>query len=131
MGNKARIIIVDDNLYFREGMKLFIEMEGIGEVIAEAENGMQFLDLLVKLQPDLVLMDMEMPTMGGIEATRRALAMRPDLKILAVTMFNDTTNYMGMLDAGAKGLIIKTVGILELKNAIKTAINPGNALTNS
>ncbi|MFA5973300.1 MAG: response regulator transcription factor [Lentimicrobiaceae bacterium] len=123
MGNKARIIIVDDNCYFREGMKLLIEMEGIGVVIAEAENGKEFLDLLVKLQPDLVLMDMEMPMMGGIEATRRALAMRPELKILAVTMFNDTANYTGMLDAGAKGLVIKSAGITGLKNAIKTTID--------
>lgn len=123
MEDKARIIIVDDNLYFREGMKLLIEMEGIGDVIAEAENGQEFLDLLVKLQPDLVLMDIEMPMMGGIEATEKALEIKPDLKILAITMFNDTNNYTKMLNAGAKGLVIKTLGITELKNAIKTTIN--------
>jgi DNA-binding NarL/FixJ family response regulator len=122
MEDKARIIIVDDNLYFREGMKLLIEMEGIGEVIAEAENGIEFLDLLVKLQPDLVLMDIEMPLMDGIEATQKALSIRPDLKILAITMFNDTDNYTGMLNAGAKGIVIKTVGISELKKAITTTI---------
>ena len=123
MENKPRIIIVDDNLYFREGMKLFIEMDGIGEVIAEAENGREFLDLLVKLQPDLVLMDIEMPMMGGIEATEKALEIKPDLKILAITMFNDTDNYTKMLNAGAKGIVIKTLGFKELKNAIKTTIN--------
>jgi DNA-binding NarL/FixJ family response regulator len=123
MEDKARIIIVDDNLYFREGMKLLIEMEGIGDVIAEADNGQEFLDLLVKLQPDLVLMDIEMPMMGGIEATEKALEIKPDLKILAITMFNDTNNYTKMLNAGAKGLVIKTLGITELKNAIKTTIN--------
>ena len=123
MEAKARIIIVDDNLYFREGMKLLIELEGIGEVIAEAENGREFLDLLVKLKPDLVLMDIEMPLMGGIEATQRALAIRPGLKILAITMFNDNDNYTGILNAGAKGLVIKTVGISELKSAINATIN--------
>jgi DNA-binding NarL/FixJ family response regulator len=122
MRNKARIIIVDDNLYYREGMKLLIEMEGIGEVIAEADNGQEFLDLLVKLQPDLVLMDIEMPMMGGIEATEKALEIKPDLKILAITMFNDTDNNTKMLNAGAKGIVIKTVGITELKNAINTTI---------
>lgn len=122
MENKARIIIVDDNLYFREGMKLLIEMDGIGEVIAEAENGQEFLDLLVKLRPDLVLMDIEMPLMGGLEATQKALAIKPDLKILAITMFNDTDSYTGMLNAGAKGIVIKTVGISELKKAITTTI---------
>lgn len=122
MENIARIIIVDDNLYYREGMRFLIELEEMGKVIAEAENGQVFLDLLVNLHPDLVLMDIEMPLMGGIEATQRALAIRPDLNILAITMFSNSDNYSGMLNAGAKGIVIKTVGLTELKNAIKTAI---------
>ncbi len=64
MKKKAKIIIVDDYPLFREGIKLLIEMEGIGEVIAEAENGQVFLDLLTEHTPDLVIMDIEMPVMN-------------------------------------------------------------------
>ena len=123
MGSNAKIIIVDDYPLFREGMKLFIEMEGLGQVIAEAENGQVFLDLLKELTPDLVLMDIDMPIMGGIEATQKALAIRPDLKILAITMFNDTDNNTGMLNAGAKDLVLKTAGISELERVIKKSFN--------
>jgi DNA-binding NarL/FixJ family response regulator len=122
MNSDTKIIIVDDHPLFREGMKLLIEVEGMGEVIAEAENGRIFLDLLEKLHPDLVLMDIQMPVMGGLEATRKALAMMPDLKILALTMLNRKDNYTEMINAGAMGFVLKTSGKQELEKAIKTLI---------
>ena len=66
-----KIIIVDDHSLFREGIKLLIENENLGTVIAEAENGQVFLDLLENLNPDLVIMDIEMPIMGGLEAIKK------------------------------------------------------------
>lgn len=120
MHSKTRIIIVDDHSLFREGMKLLIEMEGMGHVVAEAENGKIFLELLVNLQPDLVLMDIEMPVMDGLEACTKALEIMPDLKILALTMLNEKDNYTGMINAGAKGFVLKTAGKQELQKAIKT-----------
>ena len=89
MHSNTRIIIVDDHSLFREGMKLLIEMEGMGHIIAEAENGRIFLELLGNLQPDLVLMDIEMPVMGGLEACAKAIEIMPDLKILVLTMLNE------------------------------------------
>jgi DNA-binding NarL/FixJ family response regulator len=68
MSSTTKIILVDDHLLFREGMKLLIETEGMGVIIAEAPDGKAFLDMLEPLDPDLVLMDIEMPGMGGIEA---------------------------------------------------------------
>ncbi len=122
MNYNAKIIIVDDHSLFREGMKLLIEMEGLGVVIAEAENGKVFLNLLKELNPDLVLMDIKMPVMGGLEATIKALANRPKLKILALTMLSDKDNYNSMMKAGAMGYLLKTSEKQELEKAIRTVI---------
>ncbi|HSH18904.1 MAG TPA: response regulator transcription factor, partial [Draconibacterium sp.] len=122
MESKIKIIIVDDHQMFREGMKLLIEMEEIGEVIAEAENGLIFLDLLTNLHPDLVLMDIEMPVMDGLTATQKALSIRPDLKILALSMLYEKENYAGMIRAGVMGFVMKTSGKRELEKAIKSVI---------
>lgn len=130
MDFKAKIIIVDDHPLFREGMKLLIEKEGIGEVIAEAENGRVFLDLLENHKPDLVLMDIEMPVMDGLEATKKAMAYRPDLKILALTMLSQKDNYTGMINAGAIGFVLKTSGKQELEKAIKTVIGGESYFSN-
>lgn len=120
--NKTKIIIVDDHSMFREGIKLLIETEGMGEIIAEANNGQAFLELLGKHNPDLVLMDIEMPVMGGLEATTKAVLMRPDLKILILTMLCQKKNYTEMINAGAMGFVLKSSGKQELEKAIKTVI---------
>jgi len=125
-----KIIIVDDHALFREGIKLLIENEGLGEVIAEAENGQVFLDLLETLRPDLVIMDIEMPVMGGMEATRKALEIRPDLKILVLTMLNDKANYYEMTHAGAIGFVLKTAGKQEFEKAINTITNGESYFSN-
>jgi len=114
-----KIIIVDDHSLFREGMKLLIENEGFGEVIAEAENGQVFLELLENDIPDLVIMDIEMPVMGGLEATQKALKKHPNLKILVLTMLSEKANYFDMVNAGALGFVLKTSGKPEFEKAIK------------
>jgi DNA-binding NarL/FixJ family response regulator len=120
MRSDIKIIIVDDHPLFREGIKLLIEKEELGEVIAEAENGQVFLDQLERLDPDLVLMDIEMPVMNGVQATIKAKEKRPDLKILVLTMLGGKENYSAMIQAGAIGFVLKTSGKQELENAIKT-----------
>jgi DNA-binding NarL/FixJ family response regulator len=130
MESKTKIIIVDDHSLFREGIKLLVEMEGLAEVIAEAENGQVFLNLLEKMNPDLVLMDIEMPVMDGMEATMKAIAMRPDLKILALTMLSGKDNYIDMIKAGVMGFVVKTSGKLELEKAIKTVIGGESYFSN-
>ncbi len=114
-----KIIITDDQQMFRNGLKLLIEVENIGTVIGEAENGQLFLELLEKQKPDLVLMDIDMPVMNGMEATEAAVEKYPDLKILALSMFGDEKYYAKMINAGVKGFVLKNAGKHDLEKAIR------------
>jgi DNA-binding NarL/FixJ family response regulator len=125
-----KIIIVDDHSLFREGIKLLIENEGFGEVIAEAENGLIFLELLKTNNPDLVIMDIEMPVMDGFEATQKALQIQPDLKILVLTMLSNKSNYFDLVSAGALGFVLKTSGKSEFENAINTIMSGESYFSN-
>lgn len=125
-----KIIIVDDHSLFREGIKLLIENEGLGKVIAEAENGAIFLDLLQTNVPDLVIMDIEMPVMNGLEATQKALKIYPNLKILVLTMLNQKANYSDMVNAGAQGFVLKTSGKKEFEKAIESIMNGESYFSN-
>lgn len=115
---KPTIIIVDDHLIFQQGLKAIISAEEIATVIGEASNGKDFIELLSTQKPDLVLMDIDMPQMDGIAATKKALELVPDLKIIALTMFEDEEYYYKMIDVGVKGFILKSAGINELEKAI-------------
>ena len=115
-----KIIIVDDHSLFREGIKLLIDNEQLGCVVAEAENGKAFLDLLDQHQPDLVIMDIEMPVMNGLEAIKQGLQRQPKLKFLVLTMLNEKTNYAEIIYAGAMGFVLKTAGKKEFERAINT-----------
>lgn len=119
----CNIIIVDDHLLFRESMKLFIEKEGFGQVIAEAQDGLEFLECLKNKHPDLVIMDIEMPYMDGIEATRQALKIYPDLKILLLSMLGEQVEFDIILRSGATAHILKSSGKREFEKVLKKLIN--------
>ena len=119
---KPEIIIVDDHLIFRQGLKSILTLENIANVIGEASNGIELLELIKVLKPDLVLMDIDMPRMNGMDATEKALELLPDLKIIAFSMFSDEEYYYKMIDRGVKGFILKTSGINELENAINNVM---------
>jgi DNA-binding NarL/FixJ family response regulator len=119
---KPEIIIVDDHLIFRQGLKAIINFEEIGLVIGEATNGRDFIELLSSLKPDLVLMDIDMPQMNGFEATRKALDILPNLKIIAFTVFSENEYSQKMMEIGAMGFIQKSSGFYELENAIKVVL---------
>ncbi len=112
------IVIVDDHLIFQQGLKAMINAEGIAKVIGEAANGKEFMEILLHSKPDLVLMDIDMPLMNGMEATEKAVELIPDIKIIALTMFGDEEYYYKMINLGVKGFILKTTGISELEKAI-------------
>jgi len=112
------IIIVDDHLIFRQGLKSILSSQNVANVIGEASNGIDFIELMSHLTPDLVLMDIDMPHMNGFDTTVKAIEKIPDLKIIALSMFSDEEYYYKMLDRGVKGFILKTCGINELENAI-------------
>lgn len=128
---KPNLILVDDHLIFRQGLKDMITIENIAAVIGEASNGVEFLKLLPTQKPDLVLMDIDMPLMNGLEATRRALTLIPDLKIMAFTMFGDKEYNDKIRELGAKGFVSKTADIEELELAIETILNGHNYFQNT
>lgn len=116
------IIIVDDHQIFRHGLKYLIKFENLGNVIAEAADGNEFIKLLGQMKPDLVFMDVDLPDMSGIEATKIALSMMPDMKIIAITMFAEEEYLYRMIDAGAVGFIQKSTDLKELEEAVKLAM---------
>ena len=116
------IIVVDDHLLFREGIKLLIEKEGFGKVIAEAQNGLELLEVLQHKHPDLIIMDIDMPYMNGLEATRKAIQQFPDLKILLLTMMSEYVNIAEIKQSGAIGHILKSSGKREFEKAIRSVI---------
>jgi DNA-binding NarL/FixJ family response regulator len=126
MEEKIKILIVDDHEIFRSGLKLLINRLKYGKVVAEATNGKEFLDLLELNIPDIVLMDIEMPVMNGIEATKKALEHYPSLKIIALTMFNDEEYVESMLDAGVKGFLLKSINKESLDKALQSVMQGKN-----
>jgi DNA-binding NarL/FixJ family response regulator len=125
-----KIILVDDHKIFRDSIKSLITIEEIAEIIAEAGNGVEFLKLLKKHQPDLVLMDISMPQMDGVEATIEALKINPEIKILALSSFGDEEYYYKMINAGVKGFVLKNAGIEELELAINTVMDGDSYFSN-
>lgn len=118
----ARIILVDDHALFRKGLKGLLEHIGGCRVVAEAASGEEFLSLLPDAECDVVFMDISMPGMDGAEATRRALALNPDLKIVTLSMFGDEHYYTRMVEAGACGFLLKDSPIDEVLAAVEAVM---------
>ncbi len=123
---KIRIIITDDHQLFRNGLKILLNAFPEFEVTGEASNGEEFLKLIRDTCADVALMDINMPEMDGIEATRKALKICPELDIIALSMYGEEEYYYKMVDAGAKGFILKDSDISEVKEAILTVNNGGS-----
>ena len=115
-----KIFLADDHKIVRDGIKLMLESQAGIDVVAEAENGMDVLKKLEHEMVDLIVMDINMPEMDGITATRAIKEKYPDLKVLALTMSNDDLHIRQMIQAGASGYIMKSAGRNELKEAIHT-----------
>lgn len=122
MEKKYKLMLVDDHKLFRDGLKFVINQMDNLEVVAEASNGAEFLDLLDKNEVDLVLMDISMPELDGIEATKIATAKYPGIKILVISMFCDEEYYYQMVQAGVMGFVLKEFGKNELENAISAVL---------
>jgi len=120
---KAKLCLVDDHLIVREGLKILIEKKGIADIIGEAADGKEFLEILDSKVPDLVLMDISMPNMDGVEASQLAMQKYPDLKIIALSMYDDEEYYYKMIEAGVKGYILKGSGIKEIEKGIFSVLN--------
>jgi DNA-binding NarL/FixJ family response regulator len=119
---KITVILVDDHQLFREGLKLMLNLNSKIGVIHQAANGIEFLELLEKVTPDVVLMDIDMPLMDGVEATKQALLSDPKLRIIALSMYGDDEYYIKMIEAGARGFILKNSDIEVVEEAISTVM---------
>ena len=129
MTHIPNLILVDDHLLFRQGIKTIIVQQNIGQVIGEASNGLELMELLTYQKPDLVIMDIDMPQMNGIEATQKALDLFPDLKIIVYTMFGDHAYYQKMSELGVKAFMLKSNGIQELSRVINDVMMDKEVLT--
>src|SRR5512133_3829621 len=129
MDQTPNIILVDDHLLFRQGIKTILNQQNIAHVIGEASNGIELMELLTHEKPDLVIMDIDMPQMNGIEATQKALSIFPDLKIIVYTMFGENEYYQKMSELGVKAFMLKSKGIHELGKVIQDVMMGNDALT--
>ncbi len=119
---KTRIVIVDDHRILRDGIKALLKEMSNVELVGEASNGVEFLNLLKSIEPDLVLMDINMPKMNGIEATREALKIKPELKVLVLSMHDDVKYYDSMIQIGVHGFLLKESNYNELQKAIESVM---------
>lgn len=125
--DSLRILIADDHPLFRKGMRTLLTATADTEVIGEATTGREVIELAAALQPDVILMDLQMPGVNGIEATRQILQDSPNIRILVVTLFEDDASVFTALRAGARGYILKDAKEDEILRAIR-AVGSGEAI---
>lgn len=119
MPKKIRVLVCDDHQLFREGVKTILNAQPTLEVVGEASDGKEAVDMAIKLDPDVVLMDISMPVLRGFEATRRLKRARPHIKVLILTVYGDEDLVTRCLDAGAAGYILKDTPPVQLVYAIE------------
>ena len=118
--NKIRVVIADDHALVREGIIAFLKLYEEIEIVGEASNGLIAIDLAVKLKPDVILLDISMPELGGIEATLEIKKRVPDTKILILTQYDDKEYVSRLLKAGVSGYILKHAVGTDLISAIRS-----------
>ncbi len=117
-----KIILADDHQIVRQGLRTLLSLEADMKVVGEAHNGFQTLKLAQELAPDVIIMDISMPDLNGIEATRQILAKSRQIKIIALSMHSDSLFVTNMLKAGARGYLLKDCALEELVQAIRTVV---------
>ncbi len=118
---KIKVVIADDHAVVREGIKMILGREPDIEIVGEAGNGREALDLVATSKPSVVVMDISMPEMGGIEATKRVKEAWPKVNVLALTMHEDESYVFQLLKAGASGYVLKRGAAQDLVQAIRSA----------
>lgn len=121
-----KIVIIEDLPMMLEGLKLLISKVKDFQIVAEYNNGKEFIDNIQSYNADIVLTDIDMPVMDGVEATTVAVSLVPGIKVIALTMFNDRKYYYKMVTAGASGFVLKQSPSKELETAIREVFKGGN-----
>jgi len=127
MTEKFRVLIADDHTLFREGLVALLDSVAEIEVLSTVEDGRQAIESAAKLQPDVILMDLQMPEVNGIEATRQIIQTSPHIGVIVVTMFEDDDSVFAAMRAGARGYILKGADQNDMIRAIQ-AVARGEAL---
>ncbi len=122
----VRIVLVDDHALFRSGLRGLLERGTAWRVVAEAASGEAFLELVQGLDADLVFMDFALPGIDGARTTELALARRPDLRFITLSMFGEESYYSRMVKAGARGFLLKDSAIDEVCEAVETVMAGGS-----
>ena len=122
MSNIVKIALVDDHTLFRTGLAGLLSQHDSFEVVADVGSGEEFLVMLPSLDVDVVFMDISMPGIDGAETTRRALAERPDLRIVTLSMYGDEHYYTRMMESGASGFLLKDSDIEEVYSAVEVTM---------
>ena len=123
---RVNIALVDDHTLFRTGLRGLLSMREEFNVVADVGSGEEFLEMLPSLDVDVVFMDISMPGINGVETTRRALQQRPDLHVIALSMYGDDHFYKLMLDSGASGFLLKDSDIEEVYASVD-AVSEGDS----
>lgn len=126
MSEKISVMIVDDHAIIREGIKQLLEFDGSVKVIAEAGNGIECIEKLKDVQPDVLLLDINMPEMNGIEVLRKLKKEKSNIKVLILTVHNEVEYLLQAVDIGVDGYIMKDSESTELKRAIQLVMNDEN-----
>lgn len=116
---KIRILLADDHVMVRQGFKMILAAQADMEIVGEADNGRQAVELAEQLRPDVVVMDVAMPELNGIEATRRLAASTPRTRVLALSMYKDSVYVREILRAGARGYLLKDAFDRDLLSAVR------------
>ena len=122
----VKVMLADDHALMREGIKHLLEFDGSIEVIDEANNGKESLEKLEKIEPDILLLDINMPDMNGIEVLEELKKQNKNIKILMLTVHSEVEYLIKAIDIGANGYILKDSGSLELKQAINVIMTDGS-----
>lgn len=125
MNKEIKLLIVDDQKLIREGLEAILMMEEDFRVVGEASNGEEAVDLYIKLRPDVVLMDIQMPVMNGVEAIKKIKEIDKSAKIIILTTFDDDEYVFDGLKSGALGYILKDASSEQLSNTIRTIFKGG------
>lgn len=118
---KIRLMLVDDQSLFREALRTLLALQSDFEIVAEAENGERAVALAKAHQPDVILMDLRMPVMGGVEATRNVLADTPEARVVVLTTFEEDEEIFAAMRAGALGYLLKACSAEKLCRAVRAA----------
>ena len=126
--NKIRLLIVDDHEMVREGLRSILQDDPGVEVVGEADGGTKALELLIKLHPDIVLLDLKMPGIDGIEVCRRIRKQSPTTAVVALTTFTDENLVRASIQAGARGYVLKDVERFQLQQTLRTVAGGGSVI---